>query len=361
VPRHVPQYTFQEACTLAIAAADAPSGRRWLAPTGEMALAHMVEGWPLATRFQPSPNMLAVLTPPITRQALWDELHRLEFPAILLLHVSLALVLEGHDTVPIDDLLQAIGWTPRTGVERDTMRRKVWRWLLFFDSVEVRGLRTGTYKDRRTGQVLNLTSVDALLRITGKRQPVQTASDPSEPPLEVSFTAGPWLKQFRGNRQILTDFGEIRRIAAIPSGKVSGAWAQSIGLALQQRWRERAFRASIEDTEQGGEPSVCFQSFTRRDLLGLFRCPPYVDDVLASDNPARARQYWDKAISLLQEAGVIGYYQERTTLRLPEKGWSKAWLKQPLDIRPAADEMRSASEIASARTRGSKKRKLDRP
>lgn len=40
--------------------------------------------------------------------------------------------------------------------------------------------------------------------------------------------------------RILADFGNVRKLAVIKAGKPSGAWAQAIGLALQERWRERA-------------------------------------------------------------------------------------------------------------------------
>jgi hypothetical protein len=41
-------------------------------------------------------------------------------------------------------------------------------------------------------------------------------------PLEITFGAGPWIERFKGNRQILAEFGNVRAIARIPGGKPSG-------------------------------------------------------------------------------------------------------------------------------------------
>ena len=90
--------------------------------------------------------------------------------------------------------------------------------------------------------ILDLTSRDALIRIMGERLPDGTGFDASAPPIEVTFAAGPWIERWQGRRDILAYFGEVRRLAAIPAGKPSGAWAQAVGLALQQVWRERAAR-----------------------------------------------------------------------------------------------------------------------
>jgi hypothetical protein len=175
------------------------------------------------------------------------------------------------------------------------------------------------------------------------------ALDGSEPPLKVSLVAGEWLEQMRGNRQVLADFGDVRRIAAIPAGRPSGAWAQSIGLALQQRWREWANEARIVYAGEENRPTPQFRkSFTRYGLLDLFRCEPYVEDVLAGHDPGRARKYWNDAIGLLKEQQVIGYYKEAGPLPGARKGWQDAWLHhQKLDIRPATlEDTQAIAELA---------------
>ncbi|HEX2950879.1 MAG TPA: hypothetical protein VHV83_15155 [Armatimonadota bacterium] len=342
----IPQYTFHEARTVAIAIADAHTGRRWEQIEGEIAVRHVIPGEPLQTKFAAGP-LSGWWGSPLSHEGLLEELRKMEFSGVLLYHVGLHMVLQApHVSVSLDDLIREIGWEPRSKVQRAEMRRRIWLWLTYFDGMKVIGRRPGRYRDPNTGRELNLTSVDALLRITGTRLPSQCTLDGTDIPIEVTITAGPWLDQYRGNRQVLSDFGNIRNIAAIPAGKPSGAWAQSIGLALYQRWRERATRAEVGYVGEDNHPTVRGQHFTRRDLLGLFRCDPYVEDVLSSKNPSRARQYWNDAIQELKLSNVIGYYREVEPLPQERQGWQERWLDQPLDIRPAQDGTQAIAEIA---------------
>lgn len=350
----IPQYTFHEARTVAIAIADARSGNRWETIEGEIAVRHVIPGEPLQTKFAAGP-LSGWWGSPLSQEGLLEELRKMEFTGVLLYHVGLHMVLQSpHVTVSLDDIIREIGWEPRSSVQRQEMQRRIWLWLTYFDGMKVIGRRPGRYRDPHTGRELDLTSVDALLRITGTRMPTRGGRDGEEVPVEVTITAGPWLDQYRGNRQILSDFGNIRHLAAIPAGKPSGAWAQSVGLALYQRWRERATRTEVAYVGEDNHPTVRGQHFTRRDLLGLFRCDPYVEDVLASDHPGRARQYWTDAIAELKHAGLIGYYKELEPLKGGRKGWQESWLEQPLDIRPARDEARAIEEIS--RTAGKRRK-----
>lgn len=359
-PESIPQYTFHEARTMAIAIADARSGRRWEQIEGEIAVRHVIPGEPLQTKFAVGP-LANWWGSPLTHDGLLQELRKMEFTGVLLYHVGLHMVLQQRTvSVSIDDLIREIGWEPRSSAQRLEMQRKIWLWLTYFDGMKVIGRRPGRYKDPHSGKELDLTSVDALLRITGTRLPTQRALDGSEVPVEVTFTAGPWLDQYRGNRQVLSDFGNIRNIAAIPAGKPSGAWAQSIGLALYQRWRERATRADVDYQGEESQPTVRVQHFTRRDLLGLFRCEPFVEDVLASKNPSRARQYWDDAIQELKATGVIGQYREVEALPKERQRWQDRWLDQPLDICPALTETQAIQEISYHTGKGGTRKRTGR-
>jgi hypothetical protein len=265
LPTRIPQSTFQEAKTLAMAIADGPTLRRWTPIEGEIAWRHAVRDSPLETKLVGT-TLLGWLGLPNTLDSLRQEIQSAGLPALLMLHVVLGTALDkilanrAHVTVSIDQLVAAIGWEPRSTAERMRMRHRVWRWLALFDATLIIGHRDGKWRDPDTHDVLDLRSRDALIRITGRRDPAQLAFDESIPPLEVSYVAGPWLEKLRGDRRVLADFGNVRKLAAIKAGKPSGAWAQAIGLALQQRWRERASYAEIA-RRRGPQPDHPDQAF----------------------------------------------------------------------------------------------------
>ncbi|MGH2355814.1 MAG: hypothetical protein ACRDI2_08260 [Chloroflexota bacterium] len=351
LPEALAQQTFPEAKALAIALADGPKLRRWKPVAGDIALWHHVDRATLQTKLNGGP-LLDWLGLPSTVESLQEELRRAGLPAVLLLHVAIAGSLELAErnrlyvTVAVDDLLAAIGWKPRSTLERERMRRQVWRWLAMFDAAQIIGRRPGKYRDPDTKQEVDLQSIDALIRITGQRKPAQLAFDASVPPLEVTYAAGPWIEQWRGNHAILTYFGDVRRLATIPAGKPSGTWAQAIGLALHQRWRERSAYADVHHVGGDKALTVCFGTFTRRDLFDLFSPDPSADDVLGGHDPKRARAYWKDAIALLKQQGVVGYYKELGALPDKRQGWRDAWLDQELDIRPTEEGKQATAEIA---------------
>jgi hypothetical protein len=365
LPARIPQQTFQEAKTIAIGLADGPALRRWTPIEGEIAWRHAVKDAPLETKLVGT-SLLGWLGLPNTLDSLRAELQGAGLPAALLLHVVLGAALDkilanrAHVTVSIDQLVGAIGWEPRSRAERLAMRHRVWRWLALYDAMQIIGRRDGKWRDPDTGEVLDLTSRDALIRITGRRDPAQLSFDEGAPPLEVSYVAGPWLEKFRGDRRVLADFGNVRKLAAIKAGKPSGAWAQAIGLALQQRWRERASYAQIRHVGEDSHLTIRTKPFTRRELLDLFPPSPTVDEVLASNDPGRAKKYWDDAIKMLKAEGIVTHYRELVPLPSKRQGWASDWLEQPLDIRPAEEETAAIAEIAaraSVRRRAARRRK----
>ena len=350
-PTSLPQQTFQEMRNLGIALADGASGRRWLNVDGELAMVHAVPDQPLHIRFSPSSMLLSWWSEPPTYARLRAELKEAGAPAVLLAHVTVGLILErGSTTVSLDDLRHAIGWTRREAEVTQSQLRRVWRMLLLISSMPVIGKRNETYRDRRTKQVLNLVSDDPLIVVRGRRWPDGSSSE-TDVPYDVTLDGGAWIDQYRGNRAVLTDFGDILQLAKIPAGKPAGAWAQSIGLALNQRWRERAAKTDIARVGEDGHQTVRFrQPFTRRDLLEMFRADPYYSDVLEGPNPSRAREYWEAAIKLLKTRRVVGHYAEVRPIPLGRQGWQKAWLDQPLDIRPTEHGRHDVAEISRAAT-----------
>ena len=198
----------------------------------------------------------------------WDEarltaaLRETGLGAVLLLHVALGAVLAASEpvTLALDELLRTLGRPPQSRREREAGRRRFAAELQLIGALAIFGRRTGTYRDRKTREPLDLAI----------REPLLQVRDGDGDPETVTLAAGPWLARFRGNRSVLSNFGDVRRLANLPGRQAGGAWAQSIGLALQQRWREQATHAE-RHTARDGTQNLRFRPFTRRELLTLFR------------------------------------------------------------------------------------------
>jgi len=367
----LPQPTAQEIRNAGIALADGPYREHWEALEGELALVHILPEAPLQAKL--TGTVLPWWGLPEKQTHLWAVLQEAGIPAVLLLFETLGRLLELPETrsqvrVDLDELARAIGLNQRSSAARRESREKVYKLLLLLENLEVHGARNGVWKDPHTGAVLDLRSQDPLLRLTGKRMPLQSTLDDSGIPTEVAFTYGAWLEKFRGNRRILTDLGDLRRLAEIPTGKPSGALAQRIGLALNQKWREKAAHGDLRRVGEDPKHRTFPAWFTRQELCELYRGEPDLVAILEGHDPGRARQYWREAIKILkQQPAVIGYYKEIDTLpRIGSgiTGWQDAWYaEQRLDIRPARETTEAIGEInaAAKKARAARSRKPKKP
>lgn len=360
-PPHLPQPTFYEARSGATAVSDGRDLRDWNAIEGMIAMLHAPKGSDMQTRFEPCSLLLSWWGKPTGAELeiLKHELQNLEFDALKTYFVCLSWAIGNHQvSTSLDSIIEAIGrgTDARRKGQRAIWREKIWRWMLIFDSLSVIGARPGTWREPRDGDKKRekmdpdkLYSRDALLKIIGTRATEQGTFDNSAPPKEITFVAGAWVNEFRGNREILSDFGNVLTIARISCGKPSGAWASCIGFALNQKWREQASRAPVTIITKEDDKKVIMQKFspfTRRILLGqLWRSDVDPKKILDSKDPARAKEYWDAAIEILRKDGIIGIYQEIKSLPTEREGWKDAWLDQPLDIRPIGDARKDAIEI----------------
>lgn len=362
LPQELWQMTFREARNACVAIADGALLRRWVEIRGETALHHFMEGEPLSVKLSAGQSM-AGLGHDSTYDDLRQELKALDARSVLLFHVLIGLSLqEAHVTVELDDLIRSVGWQPHDRQERAEMRRRIFRTLTVIDSITVHGRRTGTYRDPITKEILDLTIVGKLVMLSAQ-QFAEQVSEQGEPPVAVTLTAGPFLDKFRGNNQVLQHFGNVRKLTELPTGKPSGAWALSIGLALNQLWREGASRVDVANAGDDGHKTVRYQRpFTRRQLLDMFRSEPWVGDVLSSKNPMRAQQYWAEAIRLLKKMNVIGQYKELDKLPDRRSGWQDFWLNhQRLDIRPKGEGLEAVLKIARKAKRGRGKGQAVKP
>ncbi len=365
MPAILAQCTFIEGRAFAAAIGDGRDGRHWEEIQGALALLHRSPKAKHSTRFEPNALLLGWWgTSGAQIETLHNELARLDFDDVILFHVVLSAILHSEKarfSVPLDGLIKLIGRDSdarRSTAAREQWRRKVWRSIVLFDSLAVYGTRPGKWREPGTkGEKRDkmseqtLYSCDPLIRIVGTRDTEQGTFDGSAPPKEVSIVPGDWLMPFHGNREVLSELGNVLQLAQIARGKPSGAWAVCAGLMLNQLWREEATRAqktSNSRTVKGQEIKVevlKFRTFTRRELLaGTLRSDYGVHAILSDPTHApRARGYWDGAVKELKKAGVIGYYAEGKA-RAGES-WREVWLDQPLTIRPTGETLENALAI----------------
>ncbi len=337
--------TYEELFRVSAAVADARVGKDWRESGDGSSLIHHRERSAFDVRFVPAVGGDRWASPtPETAEAAGSLFALAEanggLDTAYLAYVCGDLAVEHeHETVSIDNLGRMIGRDPRSTKGREAMRRDLWERLKFLDGITVWGTRKHTYRDPKTREKVTITSRDALFLISGTDWPEQGSLSGDDVPTGVKFAAGPLLAEWRGVPEVLTSFGDFRRLAAIPQGQPNGNWARAMGTTITQRWRDRA--------SYGGTTK-----FTRRYLLeNLLPDAPTAADVLAGANPLRARAYFTAALKTLRTAHVIGSFTEPDATKLPRYDWADAWLGQTVDIQPRTDVL-TASEAIRAHAAG---------
>lgn len=263
----------------------------------------------------------------------------------------------------LNDLIKAIGLDPRTSAQRMEFRSILWDCLKIFAQTEATGEIGGTFKDD-SGKVVNLRLEKSVpIAITGSQYPREMRLDKSEVPDAVSFVAGNFFDRNRGNRKLLTDFGNLSQLAEIPTRQPSGRWARSIGLTLCQFWRQQSASATLRRVGDGDDRHVTaeFRLVTRREIFDWMPPQPDPHGLLSSDDPKRVRAYWDAAMTILAEKKFANIVTPRTR-EYRRKGWADDWLDELLDIRPHPENAGMFVDLAAI-SDGSKlfRRKRGRP
>lgn len=243
--------------------------------------------------------------------------------------------------VGLDDIARMIGLGSRVrgAKQTDENRRRIHEYLKFVDSAVVAGTRSIKYYD---GKELSTDIQGPLWRIMMVTPPENrtlfqdydqnnTASlgkYPHEVPTAIKISLNsewvdslthPKLKQF-------LSCGEI--LCSIPGERVAGDWARSIGSALGYYWRLAPSQV-VKGTRNNP---------TRRELLYMYIPKTSPEDILNSDNPTRARDYWRAAITSLVEKKFIrksGEGAKPDCKEYPRKGWQQAWLSEQVEIQPS--------------------------
>lgn len=251
-----------------------------------------------------------------------------------------------HEWVDLDDVLDKIGWNPRSTKERLEMRRKVWRYLLFGARASIVGQRRGNYVDKRTGERIETLIDEPAWMIVSREKAAQPTLFPEvgEVPLRVRLAASPsWtrLTTLPETAQYLP-MGEL--LGAIPGNKPSGAWARVLGLSLANFWRRQP-RAAIDGAIR---PS-------RRELLDRYTpkaAPPV--EVLRSGHPRRAIEYWNGALQILVECGFLMKEGEAALSlnemrhKVPRQEWQEQWLNENVELRPGPAMREAVQSCANA-------------
>jgi hypothetical protein len=244
----------------------------------------------------------------------------------------------------MDDVIEKIGWTPRSTKEREQMRGQVWDYLRFGARAAVIGRRTGkSYRDKMTGQVIDTQIETPLWSFLEQEKPIQPALMPIyDVPLRVEIVLSKRWEQLITSSSTMQylPLGEL--LGAIPGNQPSGAWARTLGLALANFWRRHP-RETLGVTLQ---PS-------RRELLLRYtprRQPP--DEILESSNPIRALEYWQGALQELVHTGFLAPQGEAARTQaeikksLPRYNWQSFWLDEKVTLLPGEKMQAAVRECA---------------
>ena len=330
-------HTSQESAVLLMSMCDGKSGHNW--QSDEQAGTHTYERSGLPHRIQLKlEDTERGVDPALGLAALGAMMHSTDADGTFaVLYVSRLLAPPdplprnalAYDWIELDDVIAKIGWDPRTTVQRQEMRRRVWDYLRFCARANILGSRTGVYRDPTSGEKISTHIEGPIWRFMKEERPVQTSLFAEEEvPLRVQIAvSSEWTKLTTTSSlaQFLPS-GEL--LGSIAPDKPSGAWARVIGLALLSLWRRKP-RETLDGTLQP----------TRRELLTIY--PPKVaplDELLESNNPRRATEYWHSALGMLVEKGVLEKSGEAAVMaskvKLPRKGWIEPWCNEPVMLTP---------------------------
>jgi hypothetical protein len=205
---------------------------------------------------------------------------------------------------------------------------------------------------------------------------------------DLENTPGAFALSLSGLSRALKDnpngfeyLGLVRDLLALPD-TTSGEWARALLRSLRQHWRLKVTTHECRQETKGGREVLAFPPIPRRLLFHYTQPEPTPAAVLDGKNPARAIDYFDAAMDLLQgkssgrygkPAKHVSYYHGEPTHYRDQAGrepwpgtntdgtkrrarrgvnWRKAWLEQSLDIRPGGADLAELLEIRAAAKRG---------
>ncbi len=230
-----------------------------------------------------------------------------------------------------------IGFDPRSSTDTQNLREKVFAWFSYLTRAQVIGERSIPYFDKTTKQKIDTRIEAPMLQILEKQQPIQPGLF-GEAPTTMLVALSPAWRNILCNTDLQQYLPYAERIAAIPPRQPGGAWARSIGMSLLNFWRKNIGK-TIKPT--------------RRELLAMEPSVSTPRDVLNSDKPKRATEYWHKAMRELVDRNIIADMGEARRTQEDQlsafdsrQGWSDEWFNEAVDIQPATDMQNAISALA---------------
>ncbi len=344
--------TSQEVDALMRAGSDGKGGRFWHRDEGALTVSHETPDMPHRVQLELSETER-------TAGASLETLENLRLAQdgdfnLCLLYISRLLAppsplprkAYAGGTIDLDDVMNKIGWKPRSTKERMGMRERVWRYILFGTRARIIGARSGSYTDPDTGAKIETIIESPPWQVMEKERPAQPSLFPEigEAPLRVGLVASrEWTKltTLPETAQYLP-MGEL--LGAIPGAKPSGAWARVVGLALASFWRRHPHEALSGKMQP-----------TREEVLERYTpATGNVGDVLAGNDPRRAIEYWHGALQILADCEFLAREGEATLTyetmreRVGRQGWQEKWLADYADLRPGPQMRGALGGLAAA-------------
>lgn len=257
--------------------------------------------------------------------AIWAEVDHFQGvsrdDALVVMYAAARLVEteEGVVRLGFTELLDLEGKTKLGAAEREKRAREYDRIFRLWNKWKPVGQRK--WKDPHTGKIRVIDEPSPLLIYQGPfylhgQGPLTGMYDG---PDGFTFVDSTTTKDYRADPTLCHAVGVLQHLAQIPGGKVAGDWARSIGLTAVQFIRNNA-------KNTGGTMQI------KRKTL-LTRHPPNTppDEILGGKNPKRALKYWDDAIGILKERGVIASVEEPAKDKA-RQAWGEEWLNQTVSV-----------------------------
>jgi hypothetical protein len=345
-PEVIPAQTSEEIKYGLRAITDGKTLQHWARSPFETACIHAIPGAPFEIK-------LFTIDDTETHETLEAIIKEFSSPVAVLFcqFIFNSVLIHDKAHLELDSLIRELGFEVRTTADRQKHRARVFDWIESLSRLGCFGERYKPYYDSFTNKKEKIYSKGRYIYLGDPYFTDEQLLNKERIPTAQTIIAGDWVEQYRGNRKVLQDIGNIRRLAGLPVEQGRGEWALSIALTLLQYWREESASAVIGTVGNDKKPTPRFKKpITRRKLLYTFQPTKFaVDKILKRQNAKRdAIDFWNGALGLLSERDFIAFMGKsrfKNESDLPLRNWQNAWLDEELDIRPHSEARENVFEM----------------